>query len=77
MDRWEREIAERRRLADEVIARMNLGQAVGLIRHIGPWGCACSGPPCCVDWNTQAHALHRAAHIVVKQLDGLRAHPPD
>lgn len=64
-DYWDREIRRIEREAQAAYAAMTLGEALALLRT-PPWACACSGPPCCVQWYRQARALKRAAHIAVK-----------
>jgi hypothetical protein len=57
----------------EGLGAMTLGKALEFLRA-EPWGCACVGGPwCCRLRYAQAHALVRAAHVVVKQLAELSA----
>ena len=61
----------------DVNAGMKLAEAVDRVRFTRSTeaqgvACACMGPPwCCFFSNKRAVELHRAAHVVVKQLAGL------
>jgi hypothetical protein len=60
------------RVAAAYSASMMLGEAAVWLDY--PFACACIGGPLCCRYRTvQALNLRRAAHIVVKLVDGLRS----
>lgn len=65
--RWRRQVAVYNRW---LIETMTLGGATAVRR--ANIGCACTGEPaCCLTLAPRQRELHRAAHIVVKQLADL------
>lgn len=73
---WDVLVGQLEEQARRMVANETLGEATRSLRWVrenGPIACACVGPPYCCRYGwRQSEALHRAAHILVRQLADLR-----
>lgn len=76
MSDWDDYLNKYIKQANKIVQRYTLGEAVQRERVYRAYGskmaCACSGPPCCIDFAKQGARLRYTAHLIVKQLDELR-----